>query len=115
VIPWVFHNNGRPIRDFYKAWRAAVKAAGLGALISHDMRRTAVRNLERANVSRSVSMKLTGHKTESVYRRYAIVASSDLKEAGLKLNALHAADQAKPAKVVPLHASLSAAMAGSRA
>jgi hypothetical protein len=35
----------------------------------------------------SVAMKLTGHKTEAVYRRYAIVAKSDLREAGTKLAA----------------------------
>ena len=33
-------------------------------------------------------MKLTGHKTEAVYRRYAIVAESDLRDAGTKLTAL---------------------------
>jgi hypothetical protein len=32
-------------------------------------------------------MKLVGHKIESVYR-YAIVAESDLREAGTKLSAL---------------------------
>jgi hypothetical protein len=32
-------------------------------------------------------MKLTGHKTEAVYRRYAIVAS-DLRDAGTKLAAV---------------------------
>ena len=32
-------------------------------------------------------MKLTGHKTEAGYRRYAIVAEGDLREAGAKLAA----------------------------
>jgi len=41
------------------------------------------RNLERAGVPRSVAMKLTGHKTEAVYRCYAIVCEADLSE-GLK-------------------------------
>ena len=40
-----------------------------------------------AGISRSVAMKLTGHKTEAVYRRYAIVAENDLREAGTKLAA----------------------------
>jgi hypothetical protein len=34
-------------------------------------------------VPRSVAMKLTGYKTEAVYRRYAIVCEADLTE-GLK-------------------------------
>jgi hypothetical protein len=33
-------------------------------------------------------MKLTGHLTESVYRRYAIVCESDLAEAVTKLQAM---------------------------
>ena len=32
-------------------------------------------------------MQLTGHKTEAVYRRYAIVAEGDIREAGAKLAA----------------------------
>jgi hypothetical protein len=55
----------------------------------HDLRRTAVRNLERAGVSRSVAMRLSGHKTESIYRRYAIVSESDLAEGVRKVAALH--------------------------
>jgi hypothetical protein len=54
---------------------------------AHDLRRTAVRNLERAGMSRGVAMQLTGHQTESVYRRYAIVSESDL---GAGLDKLHA-------------------------
>ena len=46
-------------------------------------------------------MKLTGHKTESIYRRYAIVAEADLTEGVKKLAALHPAESA-PARVVPL-------------
>jgi integrase len=56
--------------------------------IPHDFRRTAVRNLECAGVPRSVAMKMVGHKTEAVYRRYAIVSESDLHEAARKLAAL---------------------------
>ena len=38
---------------------------------------------------RSVAMKVTGHKTESAYRRYAIVATSDLEEGLAKLAKLY--------------------------
>ena len=83
IIPWVFHRDGERILDFRKAWRNAVKDAGVTGRIPHDFRRTAVRNLERAGVPRSVAMKLVGHKTESIYRRYAIVARQDLVD-GIK-------------------------------
>src|ERR1043166_3552730 len=46
---------------------------------SSRLQANAVRNLERVGVARSVAMKLMGHKTEAVYRRYAIVCESDLK------------------------------------
>jgi integrase len=72
IIKHVFHRDGRPIKSFRGAWQAAGEAAGVPGRIFHDFRRTAVRALERAGVPRSVSMKLTGHQTESVYRRYAI-------------------------------------------
>jgi integrase len=81
----VFHRNGRPIKSLRRAWKTACEDAGRPGLLRHDLRRSAVRNLERAGISRSVAMKLTGHKTEVVYRRYAIVAEGDLREAGTKL------------------------------
>ena len=77
-----------PSKDFRKAWTDACQAARVPEMIPHDFRRTAVRNLERAGVSRSAAMKLTGHKTESVYRRYAIVSEGDLTEGVRKLAAI---------------------------
>jgi len=88
IIPWVFHREGNPIKEFKGAWKSACKKAGCPGLIPHDFRRTAVRNLERAGVSRSTAMKLTGHQTESVYSRYAIVDEKDLAEGVKKLAAL---------------------------
>jgi hypothetical protein len=42
-------------------------------------------------VPRSVAMKLTGHLTESVYRRYAIADERDLRVAVERLDAMTSA------------------------
>ena len=47
----------------------------------HVFRRTAVRNLSRSMISQAVAMKITGHKTTSVFRRYDIVSKNDLERA----------------------------------
>jgi hypothetical protein len=39
-----------------------------------------------AGVPRSQAMKITGHRTEAVYRRDAIVSEADLREAVQKLD-----------------------------
>jgi integrase len=88
IIPNVFHRDGHPIKSFRRAWLSACVAAGVPGRIFHDFRRTAVRNLERAGVSRSVAMQMVGHKTEAIYRRYAIVSDADLREAADKLAAI---------------------------
>ena len=85
IIPWVFDRNGTRIKGFRKAWHSACRTAGLAGRFPHDFRRTAVRNLERAGVPRSVAMKTVGHKTESICRRYAIVDETMLSEAAEKL------------------------------
>jgi integrase len=97
VIPWVFvQGDGRRIKDLRGAWRKACKDAGVPGRLVHDFRRTAVRNLERAGVPRSAAMRMTGHKTEAVYRRYAIADSVMLQEAAVKLAALHALESNRP-------------------
>ncbi len=101
IIPWLFHREGRRVKSFWRAWLTACKGAGLSGRIPHDFRRTAVRNLERAGVARSTAMKMVGHKTESIYRRYAIVDETMLKEGAAKLQALHEA-QASATPVIPL-------------
>jgi integrase len=88
VIPWVFHRQGEPIKTLTKAWKAACRAVGLPGRIPHDLRRTAVRNMVRAGVPERVAMKLTGHKTRSVFERYNIVSDGDLDVAAGKLSGL---------------------------
>ena len=91
VIPWVFcRADGSEIRDYYTAWRAACKAAGIER-IPHDFRRTAVRNFERAGVPRTTAMAMVGHKTESIYRRYSIVDQAMLDVGAAKLDQLQQA------------------------
>ena len=86
----VFHQSGKaiPRRVFHTAWTAAREAAQLPDLIPHDLRRSAVRQMERARVPRQVAMRLVGHRTESIYRRYAIVSEADVMAAGASLDAI---------------------------
>lgn len=86
IVPHVFHRNGKPIRHFRKAWQAACTEAGLPGKLLHDFRRSAVRNLELSGVSRSAAMAMVGHKTESIYRRYAIVDAEALREAAARID-----------------------------
>ena len=100
-IPNVFHWNDRGTlkaihpKALYHRWKEDCRLAGVPTRIPHDFRRTAVRNLERAGVPRSGAMKITGHKTEAVYRRYAIVCEADLMEGLEKLAAQEALAQEK--------------------
>jgi len=81
VVPWVFpRSDGRQIRCFRTAWRTACKRAGIPGRLVHDLRRSVVKRLECAGVPRAVAMRITGHKTESVYQRYMIVCDADVAQ-----------------------------------
>jgi integrase len=95
----VFHWNGKPLGSHLKGWDKACTKAELDGLHFHDLRRSAVRNMERAGIPRHVAMSISGHRTEAVYRRYDIVVESDLKAAGEKLAEYHKAQKPKLRRV----------------
>jgi integrase len=85
-VPWVFHHaDGRRIKNYYRAWKTTLERTGLQGKLVHDMRRSAIRNFERAGVSRSAGMAMSGHETDSIYRRYAIADAAALLEAAEKV------------------------------
>jgi integrase len=128
-IEYVFHRDGEPIGDCRKAWASACVAAGVGKMICpqcrsegaarrcasckldtrysgkifHDFRRTAARNMIEAGVAQAVAMKITGHRTDSMFRRYAIVDEKQKREALAKTQR-YLATSAKGRKVVRIGA-----------
>jgi integrase len=98
---FVFHVDGRPIskKRYRRAWAKARKAARLEGRIFHDFRRTGARRLINAGVSQAVAMKVTGHKTPSIFRRYQIVEKEDIAAA------LEKVAQTAGAKVVGMPSS----------
>jgi integrase len=75
---WVFNRQGKQVKDIRGSWRLACIATGVPELNFHDLRRTAVRNMRRAGVPQVIRMKISGHKTDSMERRYNIVDEDDI-------------------------------------
>jgi hypothetical protein len=63
------------------------KVIGILDWLVHNQRRSAVRRMVRAGVSEHVAMAISGHRTESVFRRYDITPPDDLRLAARRISA----------------------------
>lgn len=102
IVTHVFHRSGKPIKRMDVSRQQACRRAGVldatgRPKLLHDLRRTAARNLTRAGVPRHVAMKILGLKTESMWRRYSIVETEDLRDGMAKVLQFKTA---KPARSV---------------
>ena len=86
--PYVFvsRRTGQRRQDIRKQFigacdKVGIKATGKDGLWFHDLRRSFVTNARRRGVPESVVMKMSGHRTRSVFDRYNIVNEDDVREA----------------------------------
>jgi integrase len=115
-------NDGSTVKDLRCAWHNLCVSVGLGrwfcrtegcgieqaqqgrcptckarrweyrGLLVHDLRRSAARAMRQAGLPETVAMSVTGHRTSSMFRRYAIVDHADqLKAAAAIERAIQAA------------------------
>lgn len=89
----VFLWKGQSVSRIQTAFSAACRRAGLkcgrkdGGLTVHDFRHTASTNFRRAGVDTMTAMKIVGHKSEKMHRRYNQITPDDMHDAMAKLAA----------------------------
>ena len=83
ISGYVFVNpaKGKPWNEIRKVFDRARTAAGLPNMWFHDLRRSFVTNARRRGVAESVVMRMSGHKTRTVFERYNVVSEDDLRNA----------------------------------
>ena len=67
-------------------FKAACRRAVITNLRFYDFRHTASTNLGRAGVDTAAAMKIVGHKSDRMHRRYNTIESQDLHNAAAKLH-----------------------------
>jgi integrase len=83
---YVFTYKGNPVKSIKYSLDKALERAGIKNFTLHDLRHCYVSNARRAGIDRVVIMKLTGHKTLSMFTRYNTVDQADAKEAMRRLD-----------------------------
>lgn len=81
LCEFIFHRGGRQVNRFNKAWATACEKANVSGKLFHDLRRLAVRSMVQAGVSPQVAKKISGHKTDSMFQRYSIIVTDDVRAA----------------------------------
>jgi len=82
----VFLYEGKPLNGIKRAFGTALRRSGIENLRFHDLRHCAATNLRRAGVNTITAMRIVGHKSERMHRRYNSISESDLLKAASKLN-----------------------------
>jgi integrase len=85
ACPFIVSWKGAGISEVKTAWNKARQRAKVPGLLVHDLRRTAVRNMIRADIPEKQAMRISGHKTRSMFDPYDITDERDIQLAGQKL------------------------------
>lgn len=87
ICPHVFHKDGKPLSDRYRVhFKRAAASIGLTNVRPHDCRRAFITNGINEGIDPQVLKKLSGHKSDVVFRRYHIIRTPDLARAVERLD-----------------------------
>lgn len=107
LAEYIFHRDGQKVGCFKKSWASACVAAEVGRMVCpkcqgegtarkcpqcetateyrgrifHDLRRVAVRRMVRAGINPQIAKKWSGHVSDSMFNRYSILTTDDMREA----------------------------------
>jgi integrase len=82
----VFLYEGQPIKSIKTAFKRAKRVSGVEGFRFHDLRHCAATNLRRAGVDTATAMRIVGHKSEKMWKRYNAIDEKDLTTAASRLN-----------------------------
>lgn len=82
----VFTYKGHPLQRVSRSFKTALVEAGINDFRFHDLRHCASTNLRRAGVDTATAMKIVGHKSEKMWKRYNAIEERDLTQAAQKVH-----------------------------